>query len=91
MSMLKQIEKEQQLIARCQKSISLDKVKARKAQTKNKIELGGLVIKSGMNFYDKSIILGCLAHSRELIQGDQHYISHFKSLGDSLFTKKTLD
>ncbi|HAT7074085.1 TPA: conjugal transfer protein TraD, partial [Legionella pneumophila] len=46
MTMLKQIEKEKQNLARCEKSLALEKIKIRKTDTRRKIEFGGLVIKS---------------------------------------------
>ncbi|MGL6028176.1 MAG: conjugal transfer protein TraD, partial [Legionella sp.] len=48
---LKQIKKEKQIIIRCEKSLALEKIKKRRADTRNKIEFGGLVIKSSMNTY----------------------------------------
>lgn len=85
MTMLKQIEKEKQNLARCEKSLALEKLKKRKADTRRKIELGGLVIKSGMAIYDKSILLGVLEYAGELIEQDSSYKSLFKSIGDKIF------
>lgn len=87
MIMLAQIEKEKQTIARCKKSLAIEKLKKRKADTRSKIELGGLVIKSAMNTYDKVIILGALAHVFQLINQNKDYLKLFQSLGDNLFLK----
>ncbi|HHS8253805.1 TPA: conjugal transfer protein TraD [Legionella anisa] len=81
------IEEEKQLIARCEKSIALEKLKKRRADTRLKIELGGLIIKSGMNHYNKAIILGALEHVSQLIRQDECYIKLFEISGESLFIK----
>ena len=64
---LKQIEAEERLLARCEKSLALEKLKKRRSDTRRKIELGGLVIKSGISNYQKSIILGGLAYILPLL------------------------
>lgn len=88
MTMLKQIEKEKQFIARCEKSLALEKLKKRRADTRRKIEYGGLVIKSGMADYNKSVILGALAHSLQLFKTDITYITEFEKVGNQLFLAK---
>lgn len=85
MTMLKQIEKEKQNLARGEKSLALEKLKKRKADTRRKIELGGLVIKSGMLGYNKSVILGALAYSLSLIENDNSYATVFEVMGNQLF------
>ncbi|HAT4425248.1 conjugal transfer protein TraD [Legionella pneumophila] len=87
MTMLEQIEKEKQLISRCEKSLALEKLKKRKADTRLKIELGGLVIKSGMGKFNRSIILGSLDYAAHLIQEDLSYKLLFKRKGENLFEK----
>jgi len=42
MTTLEQIGKEKQIITRCEKSPSLEKIKKRKSDTRRKIEFGGL-------------------------------------------------
>ncbi|MFO2972498.1 conjugal transfer protein TraD [Legionella pneumophila serogroup 10] len=87
MTILEQIVKENQLIARCEKSLALEKLKRRKADTRRKIELGGLVIKSGLDGFNKSTILGALKHSLNLIEQDKSYINLFEAKGHDLFIK----
>lgn len=87
MSIFKQIEKEQQLIEYYKRAVALEKNKHRKAETRNKIELGGLVIKSGMNIYNKSIILGSLIHSRQRLEKNQNFLDILKIIGNELFIK----
>lgn len=85
MTMLKHIEKEKQNLARCEKSLALEKLKKRKADTRRKIELGGLVIKSGMSAYHKATVLGALNYALTLMIQDPKYEVLFESNGQSLF------
>ncbi|MGC1182838.1 conjugal transfer protein TraD [Legionella sp.] len=79
------IKKQNQIIARCEKSLALEKLQKRRADTRRKIELGGLVIKSGIETHDKSILLGALAYAKKLIEQNPHYEQVFKSIGDKIF------
>ena len=88
MTIHKEIVKQKQVIARCEKSIALEKLKKRRADTRRKIELGGLVVKSAMDAFNKSIILGVLTHALQLIGQDEKYLTLFESIGDNLFLKK---
>ena len=76
---------QKQKIARLEKDYALDRLKRRRADTRRKIQLGGLVIKSGIDGLNKSVILGALAHTIELIENDPTYLSLFESIGDNLF------
>jgi len=80
-----QVIKQQQQVARCEKSLALEKLKERRADTRRKIEFGGLVIKSGMDGFNKSVILGALSHAMQLIESDENYLPLFESVGDALF------
>lgn len=79
------IKKEEQKIARLENSLALQKLKQRRAETRRKIEFGGLVVKSAMDSYNKSIVLGALTHAMRLISEDAHYLTLFESIGDNLF------
>ena len=85
MTILKQIKKEQQLIARCEQSIALEKLKKRRADTRRKIELGGLVIKSGMDGFNKEMILGALEYILQLLENDPDFKNRFEARGEVLF------
>ncbi|HAT2057358.1 conjugal transfer protein TraD [Legionella pneumophila] len=87
MTIHKQIEKEKQLIARYEKSLALDKLKRRKADAQRKIELGGLVIKSGLDTYNKAIILGGLNYISEIANKDSNYLNLFEDRGKRLFSE----
>lgn len=85
MTIHKQIKKQQQVIARTENSLALEKLKKRRADTRRKIELGGLIIKSGMDGFNKSVILGLLDYGLKLIDKDQKYKTLFESIGEALF------
>ena len=89
MTMLEQIGKKKQLIARCEKSLSLEKLKKRKADTRRKIEFGGLVIKLSMDAYNKAVILGGLVRLVQLIAQDEKHQKLFESIGNNLFMNKS--
>ena len=80
-----QIVKQKQYMARCEKSLAFEKLKKRRADTRRKIELGGLVIKSGMDVFNKSVILGALSHAMQMIKNDGKQLTLFESIGDNLF------
>jgi hypothetical protein len=62
----------------------------RKIDTRNKIELGGLVIKSKLSYlqeHNKDVILGCLIDAYNKIQSSEgdHHLSYYKLLGEKAF------
>lgn len=85
MTTLKQIEKEKQTLARCQQSYALDQLKKRKADTRRKIELGGLVVKTGLDCFGKAVVLGALVYVVELIEQESHLVEKFKDIGQENF------
>jgi hypothetical protein len=85
MSAALEIKKQKQKIARLEQELAAEKLKKRRADTRNKIQLGGLVIKSEMSFHDKDIILGALIHAFNNIQEDESCKTFFSSLGKNAF------
>ena len=85
MKLSEQVKKEEQKIARLEQRLAEEKLKKRKLDARRKIELGGLVIKSGIDGLSKAIILGPLTHSLQLIHQDETYKTLFESLGEKLF------
>ena len=77
-------EKAQQL-ARLERSLALSKIKQRKAETRRKIQLGGLVIKAKMAEYNKAIILGALLDAYEQMQHDSTMIDVYQRKGEAAF------
>lgn len=87
----KTIEKTKQKIARLEKSVALEKLKARKADTREKIQYGGLVKKSKMMDYSKDIVLGALLHCHELLEREPEYIEIFANKGKQEFLKTEIE
>lgn len=84
-SIKQEITSKKQKIARAEQSIALEKLKKRRADARNKIQLGGLVIKSEMSLYDKEIILGALIYTFKMIDEDEKYKTVFSSIGQNAF------
>lgn len=87
MELNNQIKKQEQRIARAENSLALEKLKKRRAETRRKIELGGLVVKSGIDGFNKSVILGALMHALQSIEKEEGYQKIFESIGDAEFLK----
>lgn len=85
MSMQKHIEKQKQQLVRCEKSLAQEKLKKRRADTRRKIELGGLVVKAGIDRYNKAVILGALSYTSQLSIDNFDYQVLFESKGNKLF------
>lgn len=83
-----QIHAQKQVVARLEKNLSLERLKQRRADTRRKIELGGLVIKSTLDAHNKSVVLGALSYALALIEKDDSYIALFESMGDLSFLEK---
>lgn len=62
---------------------------ARKQDTRNKIQLGGLVIKAGLAEEETAIILGALVLAAEAINGPEGEIARrrFRRIGDRVFSE----
>lgn len=66
------------------------KIMDRKLDTRNKIELGGLIIKAGLGNYSKAIILGLLIEAKSNIETNSQALDHYQVLGDLEFTESNL-
>ena len=60
---------------------------ARKADTYRKIQLGGLVIKSGMADQPAAVILGALIEALQQLQSDPSRAARYKATGDASFAR----
>jgi len=58
---------------------------ARKRDTRQKIQLGGLVVKAGLRDSDKAFILGALLEAARLDSGTPEY-ERLKKIGQKLLT-----
>ena len=62
------IQHKEQSIARLERQLAKAKVKQRKADTRRKIQLGGLIIKAKMDVYPKDVILGALIQAESALK-----------------------
>ena len=85
MKLQRKIKKKQQHLLKLERNLALQKLKERKADTRNKIEFGGLVIKSNMDKFSKAVILGALIDAFETLQHNQDVENIFKLKGESSF------
>ena len=79
------IKKQEQKISRLERDVALERIKQRRTDTRRKIEWGGLVVKSGMNAHNKSVILGALIHAIQSIDSNDKNIELFESIGNIAF------
>ena len=84
MTSLKQIEKLEQQVNKLETKKALEKIKHRKADTRQKIELGGLMIKSKLHKFPKNVILGALIESEKKLT-DKEFFNHCQLIGDCAF------
>lgn len=85
------LKKKAQQLAALERNLALEKVKKRKAETRRKIELGGLVIKARMDLYSKDVILGALVHSSQELKREVGTKLLYQSLGQSVFMENKVD
>jgi len=85
MSTTEAIKKQQQRINRFERNLSREKLKARKADTRRKIELGGLVIKAKMDSFAKDIVLGALLDVMERLKEEPDIQIYYQSKGQAAF------
>jgi hypothetical protein len=79
------IKKKTQEIAKLERNLALAKIKKRKAETRRKIEFGGLVVKANMDTYSKDIILGALIHIKSELKKDAGASLLYQSIGQAAF------
>ncbi|UXT61364.1 type IV conjugative transfer system coupling protein TraD (plasmid) [Agrobacterium fabrum] len=64
------------------KSITSD---ARKKDTREKIELGGLIVKAGLRYEKRALLLGLLIDANNRIKGDDAEKSRLTAIGAEAF------
>lgn len=61
----------------------------RKLDTREKIQLGGLVVKAGLRDLDKATILGALLDLSDFVNSGNHEaLNRFKKMGEVAFKEK---
>lgn len=58
---------------------------ARKKDTREKIELGGLIVKAGLRYEKRSLLLGLLIDASRRIKGDETEIARLAAIGAEAF------
>jgi hypothetical protein len=60
---------------------------ARKKDTRDKIELGGLIVKAGLRYEKRALLLGALIDLRQRLKTDQTERSRLMAIGAEAFSK----
>lgn len=58
---------------------------ARKKDTREKIELGGLIVKAGLRYEKRALLLGLLIDAGRRIKGDEMEKSRLTAIGAEAF------
>ncbi|SIR33934.1 Conjugal transfer protein TraD [Rhizobium sp. RU35A] len=58
---------------------------ARKKDTRDKIELGGLIIKAGLRFEKRALLLGALIELRKRLKSDDNERTRLTAIGSEAF------
>jgi hypothetical protein len=69
-------------LERMSRSVTSD---ARKKDTRDKIELGGLIVKAGLRFEKRALLLGALVELRERLKSDDSERTRLTAIGMKAF------
>lgn len=58
---------------------------ARKKDTREKIELGGLIVKAGLRYEKRALLLGALVELKERLDGDKDERPRLMAIGVEAF------
>ncbi|KIQ05528.1 conjugal transfer protein TraD [Agrobacterium tumefaciens] len=58
---------------------------ARKKDTRDKIELGGLIVKAGLRYEKRALLLGALLDAARRMKGDEEERSRLTAIGVEAF------
>ena len=58
---------------------------ARKKDTREKIELGGLIVKAGLRYEKRALLLGLLIEAGRRLRGDEAERSRLTAIGTEAF------
>ncbi|SES45565.1 type IV conjugative transfer system coupling protein TraD [Rhizobium sp. NFR03] len=59
---------------------------ARKKDTREKIELGGLIVKAGLRYEKRALLLGLLIDANRRIKGDEMEKARLMAIGAEAFS-----
>lgn len=74
--------RQKQFVARNELSLNRERERLRKADTRRKIQLGGLIVKAGLDEEPSSVILGLLCDARGRLPNEKE---RWQDLGDKEF------
>jgi len=63
----------------------LTTAEARKKDAREKIELGGLIVKAGLRYEKRALLLGVLIEAQKKIKGDKAERSRLTAIGAEAF------
>ncbi|MBM6398666.1 type IV conjugative transfer system coupling protein TraD [Rhizobium pusense] len=63
----------------------LTTAEARKKDAREKIELGGLIVKAGLRYEKRALLLGVLIEAQKKIKGDEAERSRLTAIGAEAF------
>ncbi|WMT92936.1 conjugal transfer protein TraD [Pelagibacterium sp. H642] len=58
---------------------------ARRKDTREKIQLGGLIVKAGLRYEKRALLLGLLLEAADRIRGDETERARLLALGEKAF------
>ena len=72
-------------LMKAERALKRERTLVRKEDTRNKIEMGGLIIKGGLDQESKAVILGAIIAARNEIIKEPAHRDYLKSLGEDAF------
>ena len=72
-------------LARCERMRQASSTEARKKDTREKIELGGLIAKAGLRYEKRAVLLGALIELRQRLANDEAERSRLAVIGAKVF------
>ena len=58
---------------------------ARRRDTREKIQLGGLIVKAGLRYEKRALLLGMLIDARQRVTGDDNERKRLMKIGEQAF------
>ncbi len=80
----KKIVQQRRATARSALDLNREAERLRKADTRRKIQLGGLIVKAGLSEESSSVILGFLYEAKNNLDTQR---KHWQLLGDAIFSE----
>ncbi|WP_442896350.1 type IV conjugative transfer system coupling protein TraD [Bosea sp. MMO-172] len=74
-----------QAVARLERMRQMSSTDARKKDTREKIELGGLIAKAGLRYEKRAVLLGALIELGRRLEGDEAERARLAAIGAEAF------